>query len=401
MCSVPLKFASVISSCAFAFAQLSYNQQPLEKTTCHSIIVRQEENRAEWTMARGDEGEGERSRGEDNGDKTRLCVARHANFENYAVDDEYAYAFVYSADCAAIQTTTTTKSKSLNPENEISSIYKDFANVFSDGLRDLPEHGIQDLSIELKDGKIPPFGPLYNMSEQELEIVQTYITDMHNKGLIRPTKSPCRAPIVFARKKDGSLRLCVDYRRLNDLTVRNVYPLPRIDEMVNRLAGSKIFTTLDLKDAYWLCQIRAGDEWKSAFRTRFGMFEYLMMPFGLSNTPGNFQTHVNRCFHDMLDIFVQIYLDDFLIFRKSEEEHVEHVTKVLQRCCEHALPINLRKCCFHQESVKFLGYRIDSTGVHMIEDCVARIMDWEPPKDVKLLQSFCGVWSPHKNQTVQ
>ncbi|PRP72873.1 hypothetical protein PROFUN_17034, partial [Planoprotostelium fungivorum] len=309
---------------------------------------------------------------------------------HHDVDDEYCYAFVYPANNSSSKIATTSAAVPSKSETSIPTIYDEYKDVFSDGLRELPEHGIQDFSIELKDGKILPFGPLYSMSEKELEIVQTYITDMLGKGLIRPSKSPCGAPIVFARKKDGSLRLCVDYRRLNDLTVRNVYPLPRIDEMVDRLAGSKIFTTLDLKDAYWLCRIRSGDEWKTAFRTRFGMFEYLVMPFGLSNAPGNFQTHINRCFHDMLDIFVQIYLDDFLIFSETEEAHVDHVCKVLQRCREHALPINLKKCRFHQESVEFLGYRIDSTGVHMIEDRVARIIDWETPRDLKALQSFLG-----------
>ncbi|PRP74016.1 hypothetical protein PROFUN_16460 [Planoprotostelium fungivorum] len=198
------------------------------------------------------------------------------------VGDEYCYAFVYPANDSSSKIATTSAAVLSKSETSTPTIYDEYKDVFSDGLRELPEHGIQDLSIELKDGKIPPFGPLYSMSEKELEIVQT---------------------------------------RLNDLTVKNVYPLPRIDEMVDRLAGSKIFTTLDLKDAYWLCRIRSGDEWKTAFRTRFGMFEYLVMPFGLSNAPGNFQTHVNRCFHDMLDIFVQIYLDDFLIFSETEEAH--------------------------------------------------------------------------------
>ena len=124
------------------------------------------------------------------------------------------------------------------------------------------------------------------------------------KGLIRPSRSPCGAPIIFARKKDGSLRLCVDYRRLNEITVRNVYPLPLIHEMLDRLAGAQWFTTLDLKDAYWLLRIKEGDEWKTAFRTRYGLFEYLIVPFGLTNAPSQFQEFINRAYSDMLDSYV-------------------------------------------------------------------------------------------------
>ena len=120
-------------------------------------------------------------------------------------------------------------------------------------------------------------GPLYNMSEVEQEIVHNYVKDMMDKGLIQPSKSPCGAPILFAKKKDGSLRLCVDYRRLNDITVKNVYPLPLIDEMLDRLGGAKFFTTLDLKDAYWLIRIKSGDEWKTAFRTRYGFYFFLFL----------------------------------------------------------------------------------------------------------------------------
>ena len=160
------------------------------------------------------------------------------------------------------------------------------------------------------------------------------------------------------------------------MTKKNVYPLPLISEMLDKLSAAKIFTKLDLKDAYWLIRIREGDEWKTAFRTRYGLFEYLVMPFGLSNAPGTFQAHVNRCFSDMLDIFVLIYLDDFLIFSQTEEEHIEHVSRVLQRVIDSNLACNLKKCEFHTDRIQFLGYEITPIGVNMCQDCVKTINDW-------------------------
>ncbi|PRP72856.1 hypothetical protein PROFUN_16978, partial [Planoprotostelium fungivorum] len=152
----------------------------------------------------------------------------------------------------------------------------------------------------------------------------------------------------------------------------NTYPLPLIDEMLDRIRTGKIFTALDLKNAYWLVRIKKGDEWKTAFRTRYGLFEYLVMPFGLSNCPWNFQAKVNSTFSDMIDVFVQIYLDDFLIYSQSHEEHVQHVRRVLKR------------------KVKFLGYEVTPDGIHMCADRVESIRNWAPPVNLKALQSFLG-----------
>ena len=268
--------------------------------------------------------------------------------------DTYFVALVYPSPIV-VATTKADENTTGTTEPTLPEEYQKFCAAFSDGTKTLPEHTDADLSIELVDGKLPPFGALYSMSEDELTIVKNYVDDMMKKGLIRPSTSPVGAPILFARKKDGSLRLCVDYRRLNDLTVKNVYPLPLIHELLDRMAGSSIFSKLDLKDAYWLIRIKKGDEWKTAFRTRYGLFEYLVMPFGLSNAPGAFQSYVNKLFSDMLDLFVCIYLDDFMIFSKSYKEHVQHVSKVLQRMIDHKLEANLKKCVFHTDRVEFLG----------------------------------------------
>lgn len=160
--------------------------------------------------------------------------------------------------------------------------------------------------------------------------------------------------------------------------------------MLDCIRTAKIFTALDLKDAYWLVQIKEGDEWKTAFRTRYGLFKYLIMPFGLTNAPSNFQAHINRCFNDLLDKFVLIYLYDFLIYSNTEAEHVEHVSQVLQHVIDSNLACNLKKCKFHQTEVEFLGYQVSPRGVAVLENCIQAIKDWVAPKDVTETQRFLG-----------
>lgn len=269
--------------------------------------------------------------------------------------------------------------------------YHDLKDAFIPKTAQLPAQTVHDLKIELNNGAKPHFGPLYNLSETELKILHDYIQDMLARGLIRPSTSPYGAPVLFARKKDGSLRLCVDYQRLNNMTKKNVYPLPLIPEMLDRLGQAKIFTKLDLKDAYWHIRIAAGDEHKTAFRTRYGLYEYCIMPFGLSNAPGTFQTHVNETFSDMLDVFLTIYLDDFLIYSTSYNDHVNHVRRVLQRVIDAKLSVNLKKCDFHTTKTEYLGYDVSPTGVSMCTDRIQSILDWAAPTDVSSLRSFLGV----------
>ncbi|PRP74592.1 retrotransposon nucleocapsid protein, partial [Planoprotostelium fungivorum] len=301
----------------------------------------------------------------------RIMVMRQREAVVHVVDDikehhdehnMYFATYIYPASTVFANVQKQEETVVHERKVEIPPEYADLAAAFSDGNEELPEHGPFDMEINLVGDKIPPMGPLYQMSEAEMNIVHTYVTDMTKKGLIRASKSPCGAPILFAKKKDGTLRLCVDYRRLNDMTVKSTYPLPLIDEMLDRIRTGKIFTALDLKNAYWLVRIKKGDEWKTAFRTRYGLFEYLVMPFGLSNCPGNFQAKVNSTFSDMIDVFVQIYLDDFLIYSQSREEHVQHVRRVLKR------------------KVKFLGYEVTPDSLYEIG----------PPVNSKALQSFLG-----------
>ena len=208
---------------------------------------------------------------------------------------------------------------------------KEFEDVFSNekaGI--LPEQKQGDHAIEL-DGGEPPYGPLYNLSRVELAELRRYLDDALAKGWIRHSVSPAGAPILFVLKKDGGLRLCVDYRGLNAVTVKNRHPLPLITETLDRLCGAKRFSKLDLKDAYHRIRIKRGDEWKTAFRTRYGHFEYLVMLFGLVNAPATFQAYINRALAGLVDVTYIVYLDDILVFSEEPADHWRHVEQVLQR----------------------------------------------------------------------
>jgi hypothetical protein len=268
---------------------------------------------------------------------------------------------------------------------------EDFPDVFHESNADLlPEHRPYDCPIDLKENAVPPFGKIYNLSVDEMKEMENYINENLNKGFIRHSKSPAGAPCFFVKKSDGSLRMCVDYRGLNKATIKNRYALPLISQIIPTLSKAKIFTALDLKGAYNLVRIKTGDEWKTAFRTRFGHFEYLVMPFGLTNAPAVFQHLMNDIFRDVLDMFVVIYLDDILIFSEDPKDHDIHVRLVLERLRKHKLFCNKKKCHFSVEEINFLGYKISSKGISMDPKKVDSISTWPVPKKVNDVQSFLG-----------
>ena len=203
-------------------------------------------------------------------------------------------------------------------------------------------------AIELEEGKQPPFGPIYSLGPVELEILKTYIETNLANGFIWPSKSLAGAPILFDWKLDGSLRLCVDYRGLNNITIKNRYPLPLIGKSLDQLGQTTQFTQLDLTNAYHRMRIREGNKWKTAFQTRYGHFEYQIMPFGLSNTPVIFQGYVNKVLTEKLDIFIIVYLDNILIYTKDlGQPHVEAVRWLLDQLRKYLLFANLKKCHFY------------------------------------------------------
>lgn len=223
----------------------------------------------------------------------------------------------------------------------------------------IPEHRKFDCEIEFKSPElVPPFRPIYNLSEVDRKELRLYIEDMLAKGFIRPSKSPAGAGVFFVRKKDSSKRLCVGYRWLNELKVRNLFQLPMISDLADRLRYDKVFTNIDLRGAYNLVRINPGDEWKTALRCAFGHFEYTVMPFGLANAPAIFQRMMTQIFRDILDVYVVVYIDDLLIFSESEDEHEDHVKEVLRCLRENQLYAKLSKFHFHFDSERFLGFVI-------------------------------------------
>ena len=281
--------------------------------------------------------------------------------------------------------------KKVDVLSKLPSEYHEFASLFSQEEADkLPPHRSYDHKIPLRPGTEPPFGPLYNMSREELVVLKKFLDENLAKGFIRASSSPAAAPVIFVKKPGGGLRLCVDYRGLNALTTKNRYPLPLIRETLNLLASSTIFTKVDVIAAFNRIRMAEGEEWKTAMRTRYGLFESLVMPFGLTGSPSTWQRFINDTLREYLDIFCTAYVDDILIFSKNKKEHREHVRKVFAKLKESGIQLDIAKCEFHVTTVKFLGLIITNGGIHMDPAKVAAVLEWEVPKSVKDIQSFLG-----------
>jgi transposase InsO family protein len=290
-----------------------------------------------------------------------------------------------------------------DPKTKLPIFYHDRINlkIFSPeiiGEGHLPPHrpGI-DHAIELEKDeygreKAVPWGPLYNMSKEELLVLRKTLTDHLEKGWIRVSKSPAGAPVLFVRKPGGGLRFCVDYRKLNEITKKDRTPLPLISETLQMMAKAVWYTKLDVSAAFHKIRIQEGDEWKTAFRTRFGSFEWLVTPFGLTGAPATFQRYINSVLREFLDICVAAYIDDVIIFTNgSLEEHRKQVLQVLNKLAEAGLQLDINKCEFEQKRVKYLGYIVDSEqGICVDPEKVEAIKAWEPPTSVRGVRGFLG-----------
>ncbi|MBW0465084.1 hypothetical protein O181_004799 [Austropuccinia psidii MF-1] len=271
----------------------------------------------------------------------------------------------------------------------VPSVYHQYLDVFSKVKEEkIPPHFCCDNHIKL-EGSLPPVGVIYSLSNQESDTLRAYISENVEKGFIQPSSSTGE-PFLFVKKKDGGLRLCVDYHKLNSVTRKNKYPVPPMNQILNVFNGSSIFSRIDLRGAYRLLRIKEGDEHLTAFRTKYGSYEYLVMPFGLTNAPASFQNTVNDILQDLLDVYVVVYLDDIMVFSKSEEEHITHVSTVLSRLRANKLFAKASKCLFHVSSVEYLGYVVSSEGLKMDQAKVQQILNWPPPRNLKAHQSFLG-----------
>ncbi|MBW0581243.1 hypothetical protein O181_120958, partial [Austropuccinia psidii MF-1] len=248
----------------------------------------------------------------------------------------------------------------------VPSVYNQYLDVFSKvKTENVPPHRACDHHIEL-EGTLPP------------------------KGFIGPSSSSIGAPVLFVKKKDGGLHLCVYYRKLNAVTRKNKYPVPPMNQLLTVFNGSSIFSKIDLRGAYNLLRIKEGYEHLTCFRTKYGSYDYLVIPIGLTNAPASFQNLVNDIFQDLLNFYFVVYLDDIMVFSKSEEEHVTHVSTVLSRHRANNLFAKASKCLFHVSSVEYLGYVVSSEGLKMNQAKVRQILNWPPPRNLKAIQSFLG-----------
>jgi len=232
-----------------------------------------------------------------------------------------------------------------NPLDLVPEEFREYLGVMGKELADtLPEHRPYDCKIDLKEGETAPWGPIYPLSETELQALREWLKEMEKTGKIQRSTSSAGSPILFVPKPNGKgLRLCLDYRGLNKITIPNRYPLPLMQELQDRVQGAQYFTKMDLKNGFNLIRIRAGDEWKTAFRTRYGLYEFNVMPFGLTNAPSTFQDMMNHIFSDMLDLGLIVYMEDILIYPKTRGEHDEIVRNTLKRLQENGL---VSRSCF-------------------------------------------------------
>ena len=290
------------------------------------------------------------------------------------------FVLVQPDDCA----------RSIPNDPHLQSLIQSYNHVFQESPSGLPPQRDVQHAINIQPCSSPPFKPIYRLSLKERHEVTKTIEDLLNNGLIQPSTSPFGAPILFVGKKDGSLRMCVDYRALNKLTIKNRYPLPRIDDLLDQLYGASYFTTLDLASGYHQIRIVPRDIPKTAFRTYLGHFEWNVMPFGLCNAPTTFQNATNNLFGQRIGKFILVYMDDILIYSKSKTEHLQHIEEVLSLLASQKYYVKLSKCEFMKTELKFLGHTISANGLKVDPDKIEVIKNWTPPTDKTGVRSLLG-----------
>ena len=298
------------------------------------------------------------------------------------------------ARCAALTSADNITDDCMIAKDKLQRILDRHKKVFAElpgGVIRRPELPDCELSIEFEAGKQPPVGYQYRLSQPEREELQKQLTLALEKGWVEPSSSPYGAPVLFARKKGGSLRWCIDYRALNTISRKNRYPLPRIDDLLDQLNGAACFSGLDLASGYWQIPVKEADKHKTAFRTPYGLYQWKVMPFGLTNAPAVFARTMQQVFSDMIGKFVLVYLDDILVYSKSPEEHEKHLAMVLERLEKHKFYAQLHKCHFALPEVEFLGHMVSKEGIKVDPRKVKIVQDWPQPKNVSELRSFLGL----------
>ncbi|KAC9475837.1 hypothetical protein E3N88_45766 [Mikania micrantha] len=270
-------------------------------------------------------------------------------------------------------------------------VVKDYANVFPDDLPGLPPERSVQFRIDLIPGATPVAKSPYRLAPSEMQELSNQLQELLEKVFIRPSFSPWGAPVLFVKKKDGSFRMCIDYRELNKLTIKNRYTLPRIDDLFDQLQGVQFFSKIDLRSGYHQLRIQEEDIPKTAFRTRYCHYELMVMPFGLKNAPAVFMDLMNRVCMPYLDQFVIVFIDDILIYSRNKKEHEQHLKTVLELLREERLYAKLSKCEFWLREVQFLGHVINSDGIHVDPTKIAAIKNWDVPTTPTEIRSFLGL----------
>lgn len=288
-----------------------------------------------------------------------------------------------------MQVTLTEDKKDVSHPPVVKDLAIKYPNAFSDQL-EFPVERKWDHHIDVQ-GSEPIAQKNYKMSPLELDYLKKELDKLLALNFIRPSNSPWSSPVLFVKKKDGTLRLCVDYRALNKVSKSDKYPIPRIDELLERLSTAKIFSRMDLASGYHQIRMKPESIDKTAFKTRYGHFEYLVMPFGLKNAPGTFQRIMNDLFFDFLDKFVLVYLDDILVYSENEQQHMEHLHLVLDRLEKNYFKLKLEKCSFFEKELEFLGFIVNESGIAPDPKKIRAIQELQQPNDLTSLRSFLGL----------
>ena len=277
-------------------------------------------------------------------------------------------------------------------DSKLKELVSNYNDIFPKELpKELPPRRKVEHEIRLENNSKPPSRAPYRLSFIEQEELKKQLKQLLNSKLIRPSSSPFGSPVLFVKKKENTLRMCIDYRALNNITIKNRYPLPRIDDLLDQLSQAKYFSKLDLTSGYWQMRVKDEDIHKTAFTTRYGQFEFMVMPFGLCNAPASFQHLMNSIFQEFLDDFVIVYLDDIMVYSRTHEEHLKHLDIVFSKLRDNQLYAKLKKCEFMKTSVEYLGHIVGNNSIKPDKEKTKAIEDWERPRNSKEVMAFVGL----------